>query len=192
MLKLINFYHPSSLYTMAMNTQNPPTQGFYELKVYVTDSKLSQELKQNIDAHNQSFSQNSLPDSGFDLPTPQEITVKTGTSEKINLSVKCILVYNTYDSSTPKPYYIYPRSSTGSKTPLRLANSVGIIDAGYRGNLMTVFDNISNIDYKIAQHQRLVQICTPTLEPFLVSLHTDETQLDGTTRGEGGFGSTGK
>ena len=37
-------------------------------------------------------------------------------------------------------YYLYPRSSVSTKTPLRLANSVGIIDSGYRGNIKAVFD----------------------------------------------------
>ena len=44
----------------------------------------------------------------------------------------------------PTAYYLYPRSSMGSKTPLRLSNSVGIIDAGYRGNIIGVVDNISD------------------------------------------------
>ena len=39
-------------------------------------------------------------------------------------------------------YYMYPRSSL-SKTKLRLANSVGIIDSGYRGNLIGMFDLIN-------------------------------------------------
>ena len=39
---------------------------------------------------------------------------------------------------------MYPRSSI-YKTPLRLANNTGIIDSGYRGNLMGAFDNISPV-----------------------------------------------
>ena len=45
-------------------------------------------------------------------------------------------------------YYLYSRSSTGSKTPLRLSNSVGIIDSGYRGNIKACFDNINNSDFE--------------------------------------------
>ena len=37
-------------------------------------------------------------------------------------------------------FYLYMRSSTASKTPLRLANNVGIIDSGYRGNIKALFD----------------------------------------------------
>jgi dUTP pyrophosphatase len=168
--------------------------GFYELKIYVNneDLNLFKELERHATEHNNSVTNNPHPDSGFDLPTPQKTCIKTGTSSKINLGIKCVMMRNTYENSTPCPFYIYPRSSTGSKTPLRLANSVGIIDSGYRGNLMAVFDNISNLDYNVDTHQRLVQICTSTLEPFMVSVHTDQSELDSTSRGSGGFGSTGK
>ena len=90
------------------------------------------------------------------------------------------------------PLFIFILVPAQDPKPLRLANSVGIIDAGYRGNLMAVFDNISNLDYNVDLHQRLVQICTSTLEPFMVSVHTDQSELDSTSRGSGGFGSTGK
>jgi dUTP pyrophosphatase len=88
-------------------------------------------------------------------------------------------------------YYLYPRSSL-SKTPLRLANSVGIIDAGYRGNLIVALDHI-NRDYKneetytIENGTRLVQICSPSLESFDFKL---VNELSETKRGAGGFGST--
>lgn len=176
-----------------MVLNNNKENGFYELKIYVNNEELNlhKELERYAIEHNNSFTNNPHPDSGFDLPTPHEICIKTGTSSKINLGVKCVMMLNTYEKTRPCPFFIYPRSSTGSKTPLRLANSVGIIDAGYRGNLMAVFDNISNLDYNVAAHQRLVQICTSTLEPFMVSVHKDESELTTTRRGTGGFGSTG-
>ena len=45
-------------------------------------------------------------------------------------------------------YYLYPRSSI-IKTPLRMSNSVGIIDAGYRGNIIGCVDNIGDIPYTV-------------------------------------------
>ena len=88
---------------------------------------------------------------------------------------------------------MYPRSSL-SKTPLRLANSVGIIDSGYRGNLIGMFDCIrGESPYKVPQYSKLVQICSPGLKPIFVTIvdTVEELGLD-TIRGEGGFGSTGK
>ena len=83
-------------------------------------------------------------------------------------------------------YYLYPRSSI-SKTPLRMSNSTGIIDAGYRGNIIAKVDNISNEEYKIEKGTRLFQICSPSLEEIELEV-VDE--LSETSRGTGGFGST--
>lgn len=99
-------------------------------------------------------------------------------------------------------YYMYPRSSL-SKTQLRLANSVGIIDAGYRGHLTGMFDVVnidttdndsnSEADFWGRKFDRYVQICAPGLVPILVQVVNTMEELGGeTVRGGGGFGSTGR
>ena len=93
-------------------------------------------------------------------------------------------------------YYLYSRSSTASKTPLRLANSVGVIDSGYRGNIIAMFDNVKDYDfmeYNVTCGHRYVQICPPNLEyPMRVFVVDNEYDLGKeTARGNGGFGSTG-
>ena len=81
----------------------------------------------------------------------------------------------------------------GSKTPLRLSNSVGIIDSGYRGDIGGLFDNISNKDYKIKINDRLLQICGPNIMyPIYPVIVDDISELGVTERGDGGFGSTGR
>jgi dUTP pyrophosphatase len=108
----------------------------------------------------------------------------------VNLQVKGKMV----DNYQATGYLMYPRSSI-SKTPLTLANSVGVVDAGYRGNLIAAFRNLNNHDnsvFEVKQHERLVQICHPSLQPFFVEYIDDEDLLGSTLRGEGGFGSTGK
>lgn len=96
-------------------------------------------------------------------------------------------------------YYLYPRSSI-VKTSMRLANSVGIIDSGYRGEVMAVVDkhDTSN-DWKTVlkrdckQYDRLFQICAGDLQPFRVEIVDNESELSCITeRGCGGFGSTGR
>ena len=81
-----------------------------------------------------------------------------------------------------------PRSSI-SKTPLRLANSIGLIDGGYRGELMAMCDKIKNDSYTLEKGQRLFQIVACDCYQITYDL-TD--QLSETSRGTGGFGSTGK
>jgi dUTPase len=119
----------------------------------------------------------TYPDAGFDLFCLHEQDC-SGTT-KYNLNVKLAM----YKENVPSAFYLYPRSSI-SNTSLRLANSVGIIDSGYRGNMIACFDGT----YSIKKFQRLVQVCTPTLEPMIIHM-VDE--LGETARGEGGFGSTG-
>ena len=90
-------------------------------------------------------------------------------------------------------YYLYPRSSMATKTPLRLANSVGIIDAGYRGDVQAAVDVQGEGPFTLEEGQRIVQICPPSLaDPVYVVVTTDPGALGETARGGGGFGSTGK
>ena len=124
-------------------------------------------------------------DSGFDLFFDGDMTIPARATVIIDLKVRCEALSN--DGLSPKSFYLYPRSSI-SKTPLRLANSVGIIDAGYRGNLMAAVDNHSDEPYMILAGQRLFQICSPDLSPIYMEI---ANQLSQTSRGSGGFGSTG-
>ena len=55
-----------------------------------------------------------------------------------------------------------------------------------------VFDNISSQSHTAEKGSRLVQICLPTLDPFIVTVLDDESKLGETTRDIAGFGSTGK
>ena len=84
---------------------------------------------------------------------------------------------------------IFPRSSIGAKTGLRLSNSVGIIDQGYLGQLGVLYDNTSNSDYTINKGDRIAQLMIMPSYCFKAQIvdHLKETD-----RGEGGFGSSGK
>ena len=80
-----------------------------------------------------------------------------------------------------------PRSSI-AKTPLRLCNSIGLIDGGYRGEIMAVCDNIKTDIYDVKKGQRLFQLVAMDSSPIQYEL---VEELEMTTRGTGGFGSTG-
>ena len=122
-------------------------------------------------------------DSGLDLFIPEDTLIKARSCKIINLQIACEGINN----KKPTSFYLYPRSSI-VKTPLRLANSVGIIDAGYRGQIMCAFDNISDLEYVVKKGTRLVQICGPYLEPITFKI---KNELTSTSRGNSGFGSTG-
>ena len=124
-----------------------------------------------------------MGDSGLDVFfTDKLIIPKKSTGYIVSLGIKC----EGLKQGVPISYFLYPRSSI-SKTPLRMSNSVGIIDAGYRGCIKVALDNMGDDDYVIDKGTRLFQICCPLLSPITLKI---VDCLSETSRGEGGFGST--
>lgn len=126
-------------------------------------------------------------DSGWDLRFTDDVTVKPGETVKCDFG----LSVSAYDDETgldPSALWMMPRSSI-VKTPLRMANSLGLIDSSYRGTLKAYVDNIKTDPYHIKKGDRLFQLVAPSAKPFRVQI---VTSLDTTARGVQGFGSTGQ
>jgi dUTP pyrophosphatase len=119
-------------------------------------------------------------DAGLDLFVIEKQTISSGQTVRIKFGISC-------ENMDKQPYLLMPRSSI-SKTPLRLCNSIGLIDAGYRGEIMAAVDNVKQEKYEIEIGQRLFQLVSMDGGPISFVL-TDE--LSQTSRGTGGFGSTG-
>jgi dUTPase len=169
------------------------------------DNLLKNMYQEAVEKHNLKMANDNYPDAGFDIFAPNKVDCFTNCVNKINFGVRCFakMVNSKNDllSEYNTGFYMYPRSSI-SKTSLRLANSVGIIDSGYRGSLIGAFDCFHKIDveskdyepwdsdYIVEKYDRLVQICAPHLVPIFVVIMND-INTD-TLRGEGGFGSSGK
>jgi dUTPase len=185
------------------------------LKVYIdnSDHELHNKYVTAVINHNNNLSNNlnnnNYIDAGFDLFTPKNgededdnnaiIPFFQNKTNKLNYKICCSAkMYLDTGKSYNTGYYMYPRSSI-SKIPLRLANNVGIIDAGYRGHLIGMFDvllsyNNKNIsgDYFGNKYDRYLQICSPGLEPIIVEIVERKEDLGNLTiRGDGGFGSSG-
>ena len=82
---------------------------------------------------------------------------------------------------------LFPRSSV-SKTSLSLANSVGVVDSGYRGEIMLKYRNHNGINAAYQVGDRVGQLM---IMPFPQVELIEADELSTTERGEGGFGSTG-
>jgi dUTP pyrophosphatase len=157
------------------------------IAVDFSDHELNQLYKDQTKQHNQNIINNLYSNAGFDLFVPNDVIIKPNDVTMVNMNVKCEMMTS---NKIPCAFYMYPRSSI-SKTPLMLANSVGIIDSGYRGNLIGAFRSFSFVnEYMINKHNRLLQITNPTLTPIVVKM-VNENDLSSTERGSGGFGSTG-
>ena len=120
-------------------------------------------------------------DAGLDLYIIEDKIIQPFETVKIHLGIACENLEN-------RPYLLMPRSSI-SKTPLRLCNSIGLIDAGYRGEIIAAVDNIKNKPFEIKVGERLFQLVAMNGSAINFRL-VDE--LTDTERGSGGFGSTGK
>lgn len=172
---------------------------FMHLKMYAGCDELRAMYKERAKAHNERLMNNAFIDAGFDLLTSDVLicsNIENGII-KVDHDIKCAArMVSVYPNGETRGYntgfYIHPRSSI-YKTPLRLANSAGVIDAGYRGNLIAVFDVKLYSDMQpIDRGSRLVQICAPDLVPIYVEIVDNVGDLgEKTARAEGGFGSTG-
>lgn len=199
-----NVYHPKIMYLSIFVDSN--------------DIELKKIYVEAAEKHNQKIlNEPHFYDAGFDLFLPKNSKDDSiwgdGTRffstkwnnvsiNKVDFQVKCCA--KIHETLTPMshftPFYTYARSSL-SKTPLRLANNQGIIDAGYRGNLIGMFDCIYNtdnnedrdFDWYMEKYSRILQICAPGLVPIYVNIIDKIEELGpSTSRGVGGFGSTGK
>lgn len=171
------------------------------LYICVDEPELKELYNEKISIHNENCNNNIFVDSGFDIMVPEEYNLNP-TTHFVDFKITCAMFESSAEfrlqdyeyplsfmNNNPKAFYLYPRSSI-SKTPFRLANNVGIIDSGYRGNLGAYFD-VKYENSKMSKHQRLLQICSNDLSPFYVVM-IERSDLMNTIRGENGFGSTGQ
>lgn len=84
---------------------------------------------------------------------------------------------------------VYARSGLASKKGLAPANKVGVIDSDYRGELKVALYNQSSKTQTIAAGERIAQL---VIAPYLAASFEEAAELSDTSRGTGGFGSTGK
>ena len=167
---------------------------YMKLKIFIEDDTLKQQYVKASLNHNSKMS-NLLYDAGFDIFSPIDYEISDNIKlHKLDFQIICaaeMVLDNNKQFNTG--FYMYPRSSI-SKSNVRLANNVGIIDAGYRGHLIGMFDLVypNGVNNIINKFERHLQICAPGLIPIVVELVNSREELgEETTRGSGGFGSTG-
>ena len=83
---------------------------------------------------------------------------------------------------------VFPRSGMASGRGITLANAVGVVDSGYRGEIMVPLLNVSGAPRHVDEGER---VCQLVVVPFATCECVEVEELSKTERGEGGFGSTG-
>ena len=110
-----------------------------------------------------------------------EVTINPGETILIKTGI-ALEVPNGYAG------LIYARSGLATKRGLAPANKVGVIDSDYRGEVMVALHNHGNQVQVLEQHERIVQL---VITPYLKAVFEQTDELEDTSRGTGGFGSTG-
>jgi len=121
-------------------------------------------------------------DAGFDLRSIEDLEVAPGERAMVRTGL-AVAIPDGHAG------LVLPRSGLASKHGLTLANAPGLIDTGYRGEVICSVVNLDpNESVKIARGDRIAQLLVvevPELRPGWVD------ELPPSSRGEGGFGSTG-
>ena len=128
--------------------------------------------------------------AGFDLYVPEDTTFTPGEKKLVSMRVKVKVIKINYDILPTGVHYWMPPRSSISKTGLMLCNSIGVIDASYRGELMAFLWNTTDKEVTVKKGDRLVQIVAPDMG-WIKEVKVVDV-LDATERGEGGFGSSGR
>ena len=122
-------------------------------------------------------------DAGLDLPSRVDFVLEPGARAMIPTGIAVAI---------PPGYagFVLPRSGLASRHGIALVNSPGLVDAGYRGEMAIVMINTDKREpFHIKRGDRIAQLVIQRVEEVKL-VRVDE--LGNTSRGEGGFGSTGR
>ena len=152
----------------------------YQLNILIDENYTN---FQEIKSFYNKFTYKNDGDSGIDIYNDQTIVIDALKIGTIHSNIKCEMI--NLENNTFVSYYVVPRSSI-SKTTFQMANSLGIIDAGYRGEILAKIRNMS-FETEVLQKGSYFQIVSADLKPIKIKI---VEKLSDTCRGTNGFGST--
>lgn len=119
--------------------------------------------------------------AGMDVLSAEDLTLAPGARHAVATG---------FALAIPEGYEIQvrPRSGLALKHGISLPNTPGTIDSDYRGELKIILINLGDEPFAIQRGDRIAQL---VLAPVVLAQWQEVENLDGTVRGEGGFGSTG-
>ena len=127
--------------------------------------------------------------AGLDLYSAENYIIKANSRECVNTGIALEWVKNNVFEENPKDFYlrIAPRSGIALKNGIDVM--AGVIDYDYRGKIKVILQNNSDMDFVIAEGDKISQAILTRIIRFSDIMLCDT--LDDTVRGDGGFGSTG-
>ena len=120
-------------------------------------------------------------DAGVDLYAREPATLAAGERRLVPTGVAVAI---------PEGYVglVAPRSGWAARSGMSIVNTPGIVDSGYRGELVVILINHGSVPVEIARGDRIAQL---VVLPVVSVEFEVVDELDETGRGAGGFGSTG-
>ncbi len=123
-------------------------------------------------------------DAAFDLRADESVTIAPGARATVHTGVSLALAPGTAG-------LVLPRSGLAAKHGITVLNAPGLIDPGYRGEVMVILLNTdASSAFEIARGDRVAQLLV--VDTAITKIALAERDLDVTTRGAGGLGSTGR
>ena len=124
----------------------------------------------------------SVDSAGLDLYAAEDAEIPSGSSVAVQTGISAAIPQGCVGK-------LYIRSGHARKHDLELSNSVGILDADYRGEIIALVRNKGRKPYTIKKGERFAQLL---IEEYVHTDVVEVTELDDTVRSTGGFGSTGQ
>jgi dUTP pyrophosphatase len=122
--------------------------------------------------------------SGLDLESRENITIGGSSFLGVETTIQAIRIPPGFEGQ------VRPRSGLAAKHGITVLNSPGTIDSDYRGAIIVLMANHSNVPYRVAKGERIAQlVIAPVARARVEAGSINEHE---TPRGAGGFGSTGK
>ena len=121
-------------------------------------------------------------DAGLDLRSTEDIVLKPFERKLVSCGIAIAI---------PEGYagFVMPRSGLAIKHGISIVNSPGLIDSNYRGEIKAILVNLDpNDDFQIKHGDRIAQLVILEVPPVTLE---EVDELSQTTRGDGGFGSSG-
>ncbi len=120
-------------------------------------------------------------DAGLDLRAAQSVTLKPGERSVVPTGLRLAI---------PEGHagLVLPRSGLALKHGITVLNAPGLVDAGYRGEIQVLLINHGAEPVTLERGERIAQL---VIQPVAQARLVDTERLPDSSRGEGGFGSTG-
>jgi dUTP pyrophosphatase len=119
--------------------------------------------------------------AGMDLLSTEDVTIRVGEYKMVATGI-CIALPEGYEAQ------VRPRSGFAAKHGVTVLNTPGTIDSDYRGEIKVILINHGKEDFVITKGMRIAQMVIARYEQVKIQ---EVDSMDETSRGGGGFGSTG-